>query len=142
MLSPFISFSLFIYLDTTITPTVPQLSVGEHRAFIIKCIIMTFWPSNLGLAGFVHVVKTIVVKTGKNRPVPKPPDWSKPNCYARAESCILHVYLIIIPPYKVHEPFGLGRFATGHSLTKAASRLLFVRVRRLAPQTKTPTSLL
>ena len=32
------------------------------------------------------------------------------------------------------EPFGLGRFATDHSLTKAASRPLFARVRRYAPQ--------
>ena len=35
----------------------------------------------------------------------------------------------------INEPFGLGRFATDHSLTKAASRPLFVRVRRYAPQT-------
>ena len=33
-----------------------------------------------------------------------------------------------------NEPFGLGRFATDHSLTKAASRPLFARVRRYAPQ--------
>ena len=33
-----------------------------------------------------------------------------------------------------YEPFGLGRFATDHSLTKAASRPLFARVRRYAPQ--------
>ena len=39
----------------------------------------------------------------------------------------------------LYEPFGLGRFATDHSLTKAASRSLFVRVRRYAPQTITPT---
>ena len=31
-----------------------------------------------------------------------------------------------------YEPFGLGRFATDHSLTKAASRPLFARVRRYA----------
>ena len=37
-----------------------------------------------------------------------------------------------------HEPFGLDRFATDHSITKAASRPLFVRVRRCAPQTTTP----
>ena len=34
----------------------------------------------------------------------------------------------------IYEPFGLGRFATDHSLTKTASRLLFARVRRYAPQ--------
>ena len=34
----------------------------------------------------------------------------------------------------IYEPFGLGRFATDHSLTKAASRPLFARVRRYAPQ--------
>ena len=34
----------------------------------------------------------------------------------------------------VYEPFGLGRFVTGHSLKKAASRPLFARVRRYAPQ--------
>ena len=33
-----------------------------------------------------------------------------------------------------YEPFGLGRFATDHSLTKAASRPLFARVRRYALQ--------
>ena len=40
--------------------------------------------------------------------------------------------------YYTYEPFGLGRFATDHSLTKAASRPLLVRVRRCAPQTTTP----
>ena len=35
---------------------------------------------------------------------------------------------------KYNEPFGLGRFATDHSLTKAASRPLFARIRRYAPQ--------
>ena len=34
----------------------------------------------------------------------------------------------------IYEPFGLGRFATDHSLTLAASRPLFARVRRYAPQ--------
>ena len=34
----------------------------------------------------------------------------------------------------IYEPFGLGRFATDHSLTKAASGPLFARVRRYAPQ--------
>ena len=33
-----------------------------------------------------------------------------------------------------YEPFGLGRFATDHSLTKVVSRPLFVHVRRYAPQ--------
>ena len=33
-----------------------------------------------------------------------------------------------------YEPIGLGRFATDHSFTKAASRPLFARVRRYAPQ--------
>ena len=33
-----------------------------------------------------------------------------------------------------YEPLGLVRFATDHSLTKAASRPLFARVRRYAPQ--------
>ena len=45
-----------------------------------------------GLAGFVHVVKT-----GINRPVQNlltGQNWSKPNCYTRAESYILLVYLI------------------------------------------------
>ena len=40
--------------------------------------------------------------------------------------------------HNYYEPFGLGRFATDHSLTKAASRPLFVRVRRYAPQKTTP----
>ena len=39
----------------------------------------------------------------------------------------------------IYEPFGLGRFATDHSLTNAASRPLFVRVRRYAPKATTPT---
>ena len=34
----------------------------------------------------------------------------------------------------IYEPFGLGHFATNHSLTKPASRPLFARVRRYAPQ--------
>ena len=33
-----------------------------------------------------------------------------------------------------NEPFGLGRFAMDHPLTKAASRPLFVPIRRYAPQ--------
>ena len=33
-----------------------------------------------------------------------------------------------------YEPFGLGRFATDHSLTKVASRPLFVRVRHYTTQ--------
>ena len=37
-------------------------------------------------------------------------------------------------PFSTDEPFGLGRFATDHSLTKAASRPLFARVRRYALQ--------
>ena len=43
-----------------------------------------------------------------------------------AYSITLYIY--------IYEPFGLGRFATDHSLTKAASRHLFARVRRYAPQ--------
>ena len=35
--------------------------------------------------------------------------------------------------FLVYEPFGLGRFATDYSLTKAASRPLSARVRRYAP---------
>ena len=46
---------------------------------------------------------------------------------------ILFFNKIILVLY-VYEPFGLGRFATDHSLTKAASRPLFARVRRYAPQ--------
>ena len=38
----------------------------------------------------------------------------------------------------IYEPSGLGRFATGHSLTKSASRLWFVRVQRCEPQTTDP----
>ena len=45
-----------------------------------------------------------------------------------AYSITLYIYIYI------YEPFGLGRFATDHSLTKAASRPLFARVRRYAPQ--------
>ena len=37
-------------------------------------------------------------------------------------------------PFQIYEPFGPGRFATDHSLTKAASRPLFARVRRYARQ--------
>ena len=37
-----------------------------------------------------------------------------------------------------NEPFGDGRFATNHSLTKPAFRSLFVRL-GATPQTKTPT---
>ena len=33
----------------------------------------------------------------------------------------------------IYEPFSLGRFAMDHSLTKAASRPLFARIRRYAP---------
>ena len=43
-----------------------------------------------------------------------------------AYSITLYIY--------IYEPFGLGRFATDHSLTKAASGPLFTRVRRSAPQ--------
>ena len=39
----------------------------------------------------------------------------------------------IIGELNNNEPFGLGRFATDHSPTKAASRPLFARVRRYAP---------
>ena len=57
---------------------------------------------------------------------------------------ILCIYLMIFSFYLLvnsftmlsfllNEPFGLGRFATDHSLTKAASRPLFARVRRYAP---------
>ena len=35
----------------------------------------------------------------------------------------IYIYLYIY----IYEPFGLGRFATDHSLTKAASRSLFAR---------------
>ena len=42
-------------------------------------------------------------------------------------------------PYLIDEHFGLGRFATDHSFTKAASRPLFICVRRYAPQTTTLT---
>ena len=45
-----------------------------------------------------------------------------------AYSITLYVYIYI------YEPFGLGRFATDHSLAKTASRPLFARVRRYAPQ--------
>ena len=37
-------------------------------------------------------------------------------------------------PLIYNKPFRLGGFATDHSLTKVASRPLFVRVRRYAPQ--------
>ena len=33
-----------------------------------------------------------------------------------------------------NEPFGLGRFATDHSLPKAASQPVFARIWRIAPQ--------
>ena len=46
--------------------------------------------------------------------------------YSESAYSILYIY--------IYEPFGLGRFATDHSLTKAASRSLFARVRRYAPQ--------
>ena len=39
--------------------------------------------------------------------------------------------------YYIDEPFGLGRFATDHSLTKVAKRLLFVRVTHYAIQLTT-----
>ena len=40
----------------------------------------------------------------------------------------------IIMRFNQYESFGLGRFATDHSLTKAASRPLFARVQRNTPQ--------
>ena len=43
-----------------------------------------------------------------------------------AYSIALYIY--------IYKPFGLGRFATDHSLTKAASRPLFAREGRYAPQ--------
>ena len=43
-------------------------------------------------------------------------------------NCSIYVYIYL------YEPFGLGRFATDHPLTKAASRPLFARARRFAPQ--------
>ena len=43
-------------------------------------------------------------------------------------------YLFDEMNYTIYEPFGLGRFATDLSLTKAAPRPLFARVRRYAPQ--------
>ena len=42
-------------------------------------------------------------------------------------------YSITLDIY-IYEPFGVGRFATDHSLTKPASRPLFARVQRYAPQ--------
>ena len=45
-----------------------------------------------------------------------------------AYSITLDIYIFI------YEPFGLGRFAMDHSLTKTASRPLFAHVRRYAPQ--------
>ena len=36
--------------------------------------------------------------------------------------------------YNTYESVGLGRFAADYSLTKAASRPLFARVRSYAPQ--------
>ena len=52
-----------------------------------------------------------------------------------AYSITLYVYKYIY--LYIYEPFGLGRFATDHSLTKAASRSLFARVRLYAPQSDT-----
>ena len=49
-------------------------------------------------------------------------------------NCIAPFVLTAIHLTNIHtnEPFGLGRFATDLSLTKAASRPLFARVRRYA----------
>ena len=47
------------------------------------------------------------------------------------DTYIEHIGLI---PLINDEPFDLGRFATDHSFTKAASRTLFTRVLRYAPQ--------
>ena len=46
---------------------------------------------------------------------------------------LLYIYIYTLTTI-IYEPFGLGRFATDHSLTKAASRPLFARVRRYALQ--------
>ena len=46
-----------------------------------------------------------------------------------------YLHDVILPTgIYVSELFGLGRFAMDHSLTKPASRPLFVHVRRCAPQ--------
>ena len=42
-------------------------------------------------------------------------------------------------PDRVYEPFGLGRFAKDHSLTKGNFATFVIRVRHYAPQTTTPT---
>ena len=45
-----------------------------------------------------------------------------------------HIEHIGLRPLINDESFGLGRFATDHSFTKAGSRNLFARIRRYAPQ--------
>ena len=57
--------------------------------------------------------------------------FSMGKCWVIEFFCPDSAYIYI----HIYEPFGLGRFATDHSLTKAASRPLFVRVRHYAPQT-------
>ena len=54
--------------------------------------------------------------------------------YVYGISTIAKSALIFQFAFNSYEPFGLGRFATDHSLAKAASRPLFARVRRYAPQ--------
>ena len=66
-------------------------------------------------------------------------NWS--DCMLSINVTPLYTYLENLK-FLVYEPFGLGRFTMDHSLKKAASRPLFVRVRRLAPETTAPDTAL
>ena len=64
------------------------------------------------------------------------------NGHLLNQSCNLIYMIKNWNSFIYYEPFGLGRFATDHSLTKAAPRPLFARVRRYALKETTKISYL
>ena len=93
-----------------------SILVGEEVIILEECLgwfrgYRHHHPNNIGIfpSSFVHILDCLLINEG--------------ICFSVTRN------IIFIYSLNLHVPLGIGCFATGHSLTKAASRILFVRIR-------------